>query len=80
MKGNDFIFDSVQVMYWKCYKVNFRRGGSYMDSSDWIKNRKATINPKNEDDKHFQYTATVALNYKEIKWNSERVLGFESGC
>ena len=51
-----------------------------MDSSDWIKNRKATINPKNEDDKHFQYTATVTLNYKEIKWNSERVLGFESGC
>ena len=25
------------------------------------------------DDKCFQYAATVPLNYKEIKWNPERV-------
>ena len=25
------------------------------------------------DDKWFQYAATVALNYEEIKWNPERV-------
>ena len=27
MRGNDFIFDLVQLMYYKCHKVNFRRGG-----------------------------------------------------
>ena len=27
MVGSEFIFDSVQLMYYKCYKVNFRRGG-----------------------------------------------------
>ena len=37
MKGSDFIFDSVQLMYYKCRKVNFIRGGSYTDSADWIK-------------------------------------------
>ena len=26
MEGSDFIFDSVQLMYYKCHKVNFRRG------------------------------------------------------
>ena len=73
MRGSDFIFDSVQLMYNKCHKVNFKRGGSYIDSPDWIKKKKATINPKNTDDKCFQYAVTVALNYEEIKWNPERV-------
>ena len=27
MKGSDFTFDSVQLMYYKCHKVNFKRGG-----------------------------------------------------
>ena len=73
MKRNDFIFDSVQLMYYKCHHVNFRRGGSYIDSPDWIKKKKATINPKNTDDKCFQYAATVALNYGEIESHPERV-------
>ena len=30
--------------------------------------KKATISPKNENDNCFQYAATVALNYEEIKW------------
>ena len=54
MKGSDFIFDSVQLMYCKCQKVNFKSGGSYIDSPDWIKKEKATINPKNTDGKCFQ--------------------------
>ena len=31
MKGSDFIFDSVQLMHYKCYAVNFKRGGLYID-------------------------------------------------
>ena len=27
MRRNDFIFDSVQLMYYKCHEVNFRRCG-----------------------------------------------------
>ena len=74
MKGSDFIFDSVQLIYYqKCSKVNFKRGDSYIDSPGWIKKKKAAINPKNEDDKYFQHAATVASNSEEIKQNSERV-------
>ena len=36
-------------------------GESYIESPDWIKNRKATINPKNKNNKCFQYATTVAL-------------------
>ena len=32
MKGSDFIFDSFQLMYYKCHKVPFKRGGTYIDS------------------------------------------------
>ena len=54
-----FYFDSVQRLYYKCHKVNFRLGGSYIDSPGWIKKKNATINPKNEDDKCFQYAARL---------------------
>ena len=53
MRGSYFIFDSVQLMYYKCPKVDFRRGGSYIDSPDRVKKKKTAINPKNEDDKFF---------------------------
>ena len=46
MRGRDFTFDSVQLVYWKCHKVSFKCGSLYTDSPDWIKNKKATINPK----------------------------------
>ena len=43
------------------------KGESYIDSPKWLKNKKATINPKNNDDKCFQYEITFKLNYKQIK-------------
>ena len=60
MKGSNFIFDYVDFLCHKWHKVNFNRGGSYIDSPDRMKNKKATINPRNSDDKYFQYVATLA--------------------
>ena len=34
MRENEFLFNSVQLMYYKCHKVSFIRGGSYIDSPD----------------------------------------------
>ena len=77
MKGSDFIFNSAQLMYYKCHKVNFKRGGSDIDSSNWLENKKATTNRKNEDDKCFQYAETIAINYEKIKCNLERILNIK---
>ena len=41
MKESDFIFESVQLMYCKFHKVNFRRVVSYIDSTEWIKKKKS---------------------------------------
>ena len=73
IRESEFIFDSIQLIYYKCHKVTFRLGGSYIDCPDWIKKKRATINPKNEDDKCFQYAVTIALNYGEIESHPERV-------
>ena len=34
MHRREFIFNSVQLMYYKCHKVNFRCSGSSIDSPD----------------------------------------------
>ena len=48
-------------MFYKCHKVNFKHHGSYIDSPDWIKKKKTTINLKNKDYKCFQYAATTVV-------------------
>ena len=66
MKGREFVLDCVYLLYYKCHKINLNRSGSYIDGLDWTK--KATINSSiKNDNKCFQYTVTVALNYEDIK-------------
>ena len=68
MKSSEFIFDCVHFLYYFFHKINPNRGGSYIDSSGWIKHKKATINSINKkDNKHFQYAVTVVFNHREIK-------------
>ena len=72
MRGSDFIFDGVNLIYYITNVIKkFKRGGSYIDSLNWIKKNKATINLKKRDGKCFQYAATVPLNCEETKWNPE---------
>ena len=73
MKGGEFIFDNADVLHSDLNKINLNRGGPYIDSPEWLKNKKTTINPKNYDDKCFKYALTVALNYQNIKNNLERI-------
>ena len=73
MRGSEFLFDSVDAVYYDLKKISLSRGGSYVDSPEWLKNKKATINLKNNDDKCFQYALTVALIYQQIKNNPERI-------
>ena len=66
-RGSEIIFDSVDALYYNLNKISLSGGGSYIDSPEWLKNKNATINPKNNDDKCFQYALTVALSYQQIK-------------
>ena len=53
------------------------RGGSYIDSPDWIKNKHATISPKNKNNYCFKYAITAALNHERIKKNPQRISKLE---
>ena len=75
MKGNEFIFDNVNLLHYHLQKTSMKRfGSSYIDSPKWLKNKKVTINPKNNDGSCFQYALTVALNHQNIeKKNPQRI-------
>ena len=73
MKGSNFEFDGVDFLYYDFNKISISRGGSYIDSPQWLKNKKSTINPKNNDYKCFQYAVTLALNLDKIKKNLQRI-------
>ena len=54
MRGSEFEFDGVNFLYYGFNKTSINRAGSYTDSPKWLKDKKSTINPKNNDDKCFQ--------------------------
>ena len=44
MRRSDFEFDGVNFLFYDFYKINLNRGGSYIDSPKWLKDKKSTIN------------------------------------
>ena len=73
MKRSDFAFDGVNYLYYDLNKISISKGGSYIDFPKWLKDKKSTINPKNNDYKFFQYAVTLALNLDKNNKNSQRI-------
>ena len=73
MKGSDFEFDGVNFLYYDFNKMSINRGGSYIDSPKWLKDKKSTINPRNNDHKCFQYAVTLALSLNRINKHPQRI-------
>ena len=72
-KGSHFVFKSVDLQVYHLHKINLKKGKSYIKSPEWVLNKRATINPKNKDNKCFQYSITVALNHQNIESHPERI-------
>ena len=73
VNGSEFEFDGINFFYYIFNKTSIYRGGTYIDSPKWLKDKKSTINPKNNDDKCFQYAVTLALNLDTIDNHPERI-------
>ena len=73
MKGSDFTFDGINYLYYDFNKISISKGGSYIDSPIWLKDKKSTVNKKNNDNKCFQYAITLALNIDKINGHPERI-------
>ena len=37
VRGSDFVIDSINLLHYNLHKINLKRGGSYIDSPDWLK-------------------------------------------
>ena len=73
MRGSEFEFDGINFFYYNFNKTSIYRGGSYIDSPKWLKDKKSAINPKNNDYNCFQYAATLALNLNRINKDPQRI-------
>ena len=73
--GSNFVFESVDLLSYHIHKTSLKRGNSYIKSPEWVANKKAIINPKNVDNRCFEYSIVVALHHKEIKNHPERIQG-----
>ena len=67
MKGSDFIFTGINYLYYDLNRITTSKGGSYIESPKWLKDKKSMTNQKNSDNKCFQYATTLALNFNIIK-------------
>ena len=74
MKGSVIVFNCVHLLYYKCQKINPNCERSYINSPNWIKNKRKRINPIHKKDrKCFEYAFKFALNHEEIRKNSQRI-------
>ena len=73
MKGSDFIFNGINYLYYDRNRITISKGGSYIESPKWLKDKKCIVNKKNNDNKCFQYAATLAINFDDIDRNPQRV-------
>ena len=77
-RGSDFIFDYVNLLHYKCHKINLKCDGSNLILLIGY-NAKKVINFFNKsNNKCFPYDATVALNYEEIEKHSEGISKIKS--
>ena len=74
MRGSDFIFNGVNYLFYDFNRVSISKGGSYIESPNWLKDKKCTVNQKNNYNKCFQYATTQALNFNKIDTHPQRIL------
>ena len=73
-RGSEFIFENVDSLFYYFQKIDINRSGSYIETPKWLKDKKATNNPKNTDDDNcFQYSITIALDNKDIGKDPQRI-------
>ena len=73
MRGSEFVFDNVDLLYYKINTVTLNSGESFIVSPEWLINKKVKINPKTNDGRCFQYAMKMTLNNEQIESHPERI-------
>ena len=68
-----FVFDEVLFTNIDFHQLNLTRGSSYIPLPQWLDNKKATINPRNEDRECFKWAVIAASRWEGIGKNPQRI-------
>ena len=71
--NNRFVFDEVLFTNIDFHQLNLTRGSSYVPLPKWLANKKAKINPRNEDQECFKWAVIAASRWEEISKNPQRI-------
>ena len=73
MKDSNFVFESVDLLYYSLHKTTLERGGSYIKSPKWLRNKRAAINRKSKDNKCLRDAIVASLNYEKVPDHPEGI-------
>ena len=62
-----FILVKIMHLYINFHRLVLTRGSSYTELPEWIKSKKAVINPQNKDEECFKWAVITVLYHEEIK-------------
>ena len=68
-----FTLDRIMHLFVNFRRLVLTRGSSYNELPEWIKNKKAVINPKKKDEECFKWAVIGALHHEEIKKDHQRI-------
>ena len=65
-ESSSFVYENVEECNINFHKTDLCRGASFIDTPEWLKPKKATINPQNVNNVYrFMYAANIALYHGE---------------
>ena len=70
---SSFTLDKIMHLYINFHRLVLTRGSSYNALPEWLKSKKAVINPQNKDEECFKWAVIEALHHKDIKHHPERI-------
>ena len=73
LRDSGFAIEKVIETNVDFHRLNLTRGSSYLPLPEWLSNKKAIINPKNNDMECFKCSVIIAKRWEEIGNNPERV-------
>ena len=72
--GSSYVFESIEGFSIHFHKIDLRRASSFIPTPSWLEVKKATVNPKNNNDNFcFPYATTIAIYHKEIGSHPDRI-------
>ena len=73
-ESSSFVYESVEECNIHFHKIHLRRGGSFIDTPECLKIKKATINPQNANNAYcFMYAISIAHFHEALGNNPGRI-------